>query len=101
MNDTNILHIQIAMYTTFLLKKSPPFFLQTSFTLSWACYLLARHPQIQQQIFTEVTETLGPGAVATADDVPRLPLIRGLVKETLRYRLHEYLYTLSFFFSIC
>ncbi|XP_028437642.1 cytochrome P450 27C1 [Perca flavescens] len=57
----------------------------TSFTLSWACYLLARHPQIQQQIFTEVTETLGPGAVATADDVPRLPLIRGLVKETLRF----------------
>ncbi|XP_059209265.1 cytochrome P450 27C1 isoform X1 [Centropristis striata] len=56
----------------------------TSFTLSWASYLLARHPHIQQQIFTEVTETLGPGAVATAEDVPRLPLIRGLVKETLR-----------------
>ncbi|KAM3624744.1 uncharacterized protein V6R79_000926 [Siganus canaliculatus] len=57
---------------------------ETSFTLSWASYLLARHPHIQQQIFTEVTNTLGPGAVATADDVPRLPLIRGLVKETLR-----------------
>ncbi|XP_045888089.1 cytochrome P450 27C1 isoform X1 [Micropterus dolomieu] len=56
----------------------------TSFTLSWASYLLARHPQIQQQIFTEVTRTLGPGTVATADDVPQLPLIRGLVKETLR-----------------
>lgn len=56
----------------------------TSFTLSWASYLLARHPQIQEQIFTEVTKTLGPGAIATADDVPRLPLIRGLVKETLR-----------------
>ncbi|XP_030271400.1 cytochrome P450 27C1 [Sparus aurata] len=56
----------------------------TSFTLSWASYLLAQHPHIQQQIFTEVTKTLGPGAVATADDVPRLPLIRGLVKETLR-----------------
>ncbi|XP_044058951.1 cytochrome P450 27C1-like isoform X1 [Siniperca chuatsi] len=57
----------------------------TSFTLSWASYLLARHPHIQQQIFTEVMRTLGPGAVATADDVPRLPLIRGLVKETLRF----------------
>ncbi|XP_034535547.1 cytochrome P450 27C1 [Notolabrus celidotus] len=56
----------------------------TSFTLSWATYLLARHPQIQEQIFTEVTNTLGHGAVATADDVSRLPLIRGLVKETLR-----------------
>ncbi|XP_070686844.1 cytochrome P450 27C1 [Pempheris klunzingeri] len=56
----------------------------TSFTLSWASYLLARHPHVQQQIFTEVMRTLGPGGVATADDVPRLPLIRGLVKETLR-----------------
>ncbi|XP_017296078.1 cytochrome P450 27C1 [Kryptolebias marmoratus] len=56
----------------------------TSFTLTWASYLLARHPRIQQQIYTEVTQTLGPGAVPTADDVPRLPLIRGLVKETLR-----------------
>ncbi|XP_034416708.1 cytochrome P450 27C1 [Cyclopterus lumpus] len=56
----------------------------TSFTLSWASYLLARHPHVQQQIFQEVTTTLGPGAVATADDVPHLPLVRGLVKETLR-----------------
>ncbi|XP_035019865.2 cytochrome P450 27C1 [Hippoglossus stenolepis] len=56
----------------------------TSFTLSWACYLLAQNPQVQQQIFTEVTTALGPGTVATAEDVPRLPLIRGLVKETLR-----------------
>ncbi|XP_062237178.1 cytochrome P450 27C1 [Platichthys flesus] len=56
----------------------------TSFTLSWACYLLAQNPHVQEQIFTEVTAALGPGAVATAEDVPRLPLIRGLVKETLR-----------------
>lgn len=57
----------------------------TSFTLSWACYLLARHPHIQQQIYTEIVKTLEPGAVPTADDVPNLPLIRGLVKETLRF----------------
>nr|XP_020463496.1 cytochrome P450 27C1 isoform X2 [Monopterus albus] len=56
----------------------------TSFTLSWATYLLARHPHIQQQIFTEVTSTLGPGTIATAADIARLPLIRALVKETLR-----------------
>ncbi|XP_046887487.1 cytochrome P450 27C1 [Hypomesus transpacificus] len=56
----------------------------TSFTLSWASYLLARHPLIQQQIYQEVTRTLGEGTIATADDISRLPLIRGLVKETLR-----------------
>ncbi|XP_026175865.1 cytochrome P450 27C1 [Mastacembelus armatus] len=56
----------------------------TSFTLTWATYLLARHPHIQQQIFTEVTNTLGPGVIASADDISHLPLIRALVKETLR-----------------
>ncbi|XP_039866652.1 cytochrome P450 27C1 [Simochromis diagramma] len=56
----------------------------TSFTLSWACYLLARHPHVQHQIHTEIKKTLKPGAVATAEDVSNLPLIRGLVKETLR-----------------
>lgn len=56
----------------------------TSFTLSWATYLLARYPKVQQQIHAEVVKTLGPNTVASADDVPQLPLIRGLVKETLR-----------------
>ncbi|XP_062383345.1 cytochrome P450 27C1 isoform X2 [Sardina pilchardus] len=55
----------------------------TSFTLSWATYLLARHPQVQQQIFAEVRQTLGD-RIPTANDVPNLPLVRGLVKETLR-----------------
>ncbi|KAL7826007.1 hypothetical protein SRHO_G00337450 [Serrasalmus rhombeus] len=55
----------------------------TSFTLSWSTYLLARHQTVQQQIYEEVTKVLG-GRVPTADDVPQLPLIRGLVKETLR-----------------
>ncbi|KAJ0056421.1 hypothetical protein NL108_006908, partial [Boleophthalmus pectinirostris] len=56
----------------------------TSFTLSWATYLLARYPHIQQQIHEEVDKTLGPNTVPSADDVSQLPLIRGLVKETLR-----------------
>ncbi|XP_030638659.1 cytochrome P450 27C1 [Chanos chanos] len=55
----------------------------TSFTLSWSTYLLARHPHIQQQIFEEVTRVLG-GRIPIADDIAQLPLIRGLVKETLR-----------------
>ncbi|KAF4111929.1 cytochrome P450 27C1 [Onychostoma macrolepis] len=55
----------------------------TSFTLSWSTYLLARHPIIQQEIFEEIDRVLG-GRVPTGEDVAHLPLIRGLVKETLR-----------------
>lgn len=76
------------------------FVFQTSFTLSWASYLLARHPQVQQQIFAEVTRTLGHDTVASADDIPRLPLIRGLVKETLRCGAH-YLCVFFLKLSVC
>uniref|UniRef100_W5KC42 Cytochrome P450, family 27, subfamily C, polypeptide 1 n=1 Tax=Astyanax mexicanus TaxID=7994 RepID=W5KC42_ASTMX len=55
----------------------------TSFTLSWATYLLAKHPTVQQEIYEEITQVLG-GRVPHADDISQLPLIRGLVKETLR-----------------
>ncbi|KAG9334043.1 hypothetical protein JZ751_009206, partial [Albula glossodonta] len=57
----------------------------TSFTLSWSAYLLASHPQVQQQIYEEVAQVLGHDQVPVAEDITRLPLIRGLVKETLRY----------------
>ncbi|KTF80116.1 hypothetical protein cypCar_00041703 [Cyprinus carpio] len=55
----------------------------TSFTLSWSTYLLARHPIIQKEIFEELDRVLG-GRIPTGEDVAHLPLIRGLVKETLR-----------------
>lgn len=53
--------------------------------------MLAQHPDIQEQIHGEITRTLGPGTVPTAEDVSQLPLIRGLVKETLRYVLPRFI----------
>ena len=59
--------------------------LQTSFTLTWAVYMLALNKEVQQEIYEEVLGVLGPEETPTADQVTRLPLVRGLVKETLRY----------------
>uniref|UniRef100_A0A8C9W9V9 Cytochrome P450, family 27, subfamily C, polypeptide 1 n=1 Tax=Scleropages formosus TaxID=113540 RepID=A0A8C9W9V9_SCLFO len=56
----------------------------TSFTLSWMTYLLARHPEVQQQVYVEVVKKLGHDRVPVAEDIAHLPLVRGLVKETLR-----------------
>ncbi|KAG2458765.1 cytochrome P450 27C1 [Polypterus senegalus] len=56
----------------------------TSFTLSWCTYLLAKNPQVQQAVYNEVASNLGPHTVPTADDIAYLPLIKGVVKETLR-----------------
>uniref|UniRef100_A0A8C8SJW5 Cytochrome P450 family 27 subfamily C member 1 n=1 Tax=Pelusios castaneus TaxID=367368 RepID=A0A8C8SJW5_9SAUR len=56
----------------------------TSFTLSWATYLLAKHPEVQQSVYEEIVYNLGKYQVPTSDDVPRLPMIRAVLKETLR-----------------
>ncbi|XP_047402230.1 cytochrome P450 27C1 isoform X2 [Sciurus carolinensis] len=56
----------------------------TSFTLSWAVYLLARHPEVQQMVYQEIVKNLGERHVPTAADVPKVPLVRALLKETLR-----------------
>ncbi|XP_068922964.1 cytochrome P450 27C1 isoform X3 [Petaurus breviceps papuanus] len=56
----------------------------TSFTLSWAAYLLAKHPEVQQSVYHEIIKNLGKKHIPTAEDVPRVPLIRALLKETLR-----------------
>ncbi|XP_043934173.1 cytochrome P450 27C1-like [Protopterus annectens] len=56
----------------------------TSFTLSWATYLLAKTPEAQQAVYEEILNNLGRYQVPLAEDVPKLPLIRGVVKETLR-----------------
>ncbi|KAF3824551.1 hypothetical protein GH733_008836 [Mirounga leonina] len=46
----------------------------TSFTLSWAVYLLARHPEVQQTVYREIVKNLGERHVPTAADVPKVPL---------------------------
>ncbi|NWI32435.1 C27C1 protein, partial [Sula dactylatra] len=56
----------------------------TSFTLSWATYLLAKHPEVQQRVYEEIVNKLGRDQVPVAHDVPKLPLIRAVLKETLR-----------------
>ncbi|KAM3917168.1 cytochrome P450 27C1 isoform 2-T2 [Leptodactylus fuscus] len=56
----------------------------TSFTLSWATYLLAKNPQVQQTVYNEIVRNLGKDVVPTAEDVPRMPLVRAVLKETLR-----------------
>jgi cytochrome P450 len=52
-------------------------------SLSWAWYLLARHPQALGRMREEVDAVLG-GRAPSADDLPRLPYTRAVFDETLR-----------------
>lgn len=51
--------------------------------LSWAWYLLAEHPEIQQALHEQVRSHLG-GRTPTADDLPHLPLATAVFEETMR-----------------
>jgi cytochrome P450 len=56
----------------------------TAVTLSWALYLLARHPGIQHRLHAEADTVLAGRLAATYDDLPRLELTGRIVTETLR-----------------
>jgi cytochrome P450 len=55
----------------------------TGNTLAWACYLLARHPEIQERLQQEADLVLD-GAEATYETLGRLPFTRAVITETLR-----------------
>lgn len=52
-------------------------------SLSWAWYLLARHPHALARMREELDAVLG-GRVPCAEDLPRLPYTRAAFDETLR-----------------
>jgi cytochrome P450 len=51
--------------------------------LSWAWYLLGRHPQAQEELHDEVRGRL-QGRGPTLEDLPQLPLARAVFEEALR-----------------
>jgi pentalenene oxygenase len=55
----------------------------TGNTIAWACYLLARHPRIQERLQEEVDLVLD-GADADNEALSRLPFTRAVITEALR-----------------
>ncbi|XP_073503491.1 sterol 26-hydroxylase, mitochondrial isoform X1 [Phyllobates terribilis] len=56
----------------------------TSNTLSWSLYHLAQDPELQHSLHDEVTEAVPVDRIPAADDIARMPLLRAVIKETLR-----------------
>ena len=55
----------------------------TAMSLSWAWYLLARHPQAEEQLHYEIDEQL-EGRPPSVDDVPKLHWTTMVLKEAMR-----------------
>jgi cytochrome P450 len=54
------------------------------FMIAAALYELSRHSDWRERIRSELRAVLGPRPYPTMDDIPRLPLLWGAIKETLR-----------------
>ena len=55
----------------------------TTAALSWAWYLLAHHPEVQEALHDEAATRLA-GRTPTAEDLPRLPLATAVFEEAIR-----------------
>ena len=55
----------------------------TATTLTYALYLVSRHPEVEKRFHAELDDVLGDRD-ATLDDLPRLPLTDQIIRETLR-----------------
>ncbi|KAI0260135.1 cytochrome P450 [Gloeopeniophorella convolvens] len=59
----------------------------TSATLLWWLLTMIAHPDVQARAHAELDEVVGRARPPTFADLPSLPYVRAIVKETLRWRL--------------
>lgn len=57
---------------------------QTSITLLWTLYELARHPDLQEELRAEVLAARAASQGDTVQMLKMVPLLKGALKETLR-----------------
>lgn len=55
----------------------------TANALAWTFYLLAKHPEVESRLRGEIETQVGERAI-TVDDLPHLPYLERVIKESLR-----------------
>ncbi|KAH7109741.1 cytochrome P450, partial [Dactylonectria estremocensis] len=58
----------------------------TSSVMQSFCLAMCHYPKWQSQLQKEVDEVVGPNRIPTFEDMPNLPTVRAIIKETLRWR---------------
>jgi len=55
-----------------------------SLTTSFLCTMLGMHPEIQEKVYREVVDVLGPDRLPELEDLPKLVYLERVIKETMR-----------------
>lgn len=71
---------------------------QTSITLLWTLYELARHPSLQEELRAEVAAARADSQGDMMEMLKRIPLVKGALKETLRWTQEMIYYVVD---SLC
>ena len=53
--------------------------------MGWTLYFLARNPEVQEKLRSEVQSVVGTEEVVTPIHINKMPYLRNCIKETLRY----------------
>ena len=56
----------------------------TLWSMEWAIAEIVNHPRVQDKVRQEIFDVLGSEAAVTEADLPKLPYLQAVVKETLR-----------------
>ena len=57
---------------------------QTSYTVLWLLYCLAKNPDVQERLFQEVDPLLSKDNFLSADDLSKIPYLKACLKESQR-----------------
>ena len=58
--------------------------MQTSNTILWLLYNLARFPDVQEKLYQEVEGVMGKDGDVTAENLAKLPYLKACLKDSMR-----------------
>ena len=64
--------------------------------MQWALYFLTSHPEAMERLENEVKSVIGRDVIPTEEHLKKMPFVKAVIKETLRYANYKHQVYLHF-----